>query len=57
MLEPKQMSAKFAHEFKASQVKIRLDQIIVADKIELHKRTTEIIFSDLLHSTIGNAKI
>lgn len=53
LLETKEGSSKDAQEYKASQVKIRLHQINMVDKIELHKRRGEIIFTDLLHSTLS----
>ena len=37
LLEPKEVSSKAIQEYKASQVKLRLDQINAVDKIELHK--------------------
>ena len=39
MLEPNIKYAKSTKDFKASQVKIILDNINTVDKIELHKRT------------------
>lgn len=56
-LEPKEASTKYAQEFQASQVQIRLDQVNMVDKIELHKRIGEIIFYDRLQSTISNEKL
>ena len=56
-MEPKEASSKVVQEYKASQVKIRLDRINVAEKIEIHKIIGEIIFSDLLQPTISNDKL
>jgi len=39
LMGPKEVSSKDVHEYKSSQVKIRLDHINVVEKIELHKRT------------------
>lgn len=44
VLEPNIKSTKSVKYFKASQVKIKLDQINVAGKIDLYKRTREINF-------------
>ena len=57
LLEPREGSSKDSQEYKVSQLKIRLDQINMVDKIELHKRTREIIFTDLLQYTIRNDKL
>lgn len=57
LLYPKEGILKDAHEYKASQDKIRLDQINMVEKIEIHKRTRQIIFTNLLHSTLSNDKL
>ena len=57
LLEPKEASSNVVQEYKASQVKIRSNQINVSDKIEIHNRIGEIVFSDLLQSTIINYKL
>lgn len=57
LMEPTEGSSKVAQEYRAFQVKVRLDHINVANKIELHKRIGEIIFLDLLQYTISNDKL
>lgn len=37
--------------YKASYVKIQLDQVSVVDKINLHRQTREVIFSYLIQSS------
>lgn len=48
MLEPKFKNIKLVEEFMASQINIKLDEINVKDKIELHKQAREMILTDFL---------
>ena len=34
-----------------------MDQIIVLDKVNFHKKTSEVLYSDLLHSTLSAKKL
>ena len=40
-----------------SEMEIRLDKIIIPDKIQLHKQTSDIIYSDLLQAMIRIKKL
>ena len=42
---------------KMSEMEVRLDNISVPDKIQLHKQTGDIIYSDLLHATMRVNKL
>ena len=37
---------------KVSEMEVKLDKISVPDKIQLHKQTRDVIYSDLLHATV-----
>ena len=37
---------------KVSEMEVKLDKISVPDKIQLHKQTGDVIYSDLLHATL-----
>ena len=37
---------------KVSEMEVKLDKISVPDKIQLHKQTGDVIYSDLLHATV-----
>lgn len=52
ILEPKfDQTIKIVKDFKATKVKLKLYHINVVDKIDLHRKTREMIFKDLLHTT------
>ena len=40
-----------------SEMEIRLDKISIPDKIQLHKQTSDIIYSDLLQAMIRRNKL
>ena len=42
---------------KVSEMEVRLDKISVPDKIQLHKQTWDIIYSDLLHAIMKINKL
>ena len=42
---------------KVSEMEVRLDKISVPDKIQLHKHTGDIIYSDLLHAIMKINKL
>ena len=42
---------------KVSKMEVRLDKISVPDKIQLHKQTRDIIYSDLLHAMVRINKL
>ena len=42
---------------KMSEMEIRLDKISIPDKIQLHKQTSDIIYSDLLQAMIRINKL
>ena len=42
---------------KMSEMEIRLDRISTPDKIQLHKQTSEIIYSDLLQAMVKINKL
>ena len=42
---------------KVSEMEVRLDKISVPDKIQLHKQTGDIIYSDLLHAMVKINKL
>ena len=48
VLEPKVNQANTCQHYKASQMKIKLDQVSVVDKINLHKQTREVIYSNFI---------
>lgn len=57
MVEPIFKQPKSTKDFKASQIKIKLDNVNVVDKIKLHKHIGEMIFTSLLQSTISNTNL
>lgn len=48
ILEPMVKPTSSTQDYRASQIKINLDQFSVVDKINLHKQIGEVIFSNLL---------
>lgn len=56
VLKPKFKQTKSEEDYKASQIKIRLDQVNIVDKINLHRQIGEIIYSNLVQSTVSNTK-
>ena len=42
---------------KMSEIEVRLDKISVPDKIQLHKQTSDIIYSDLLQAMMRINKL
>ena len=44
-------------EEKVSDIDVRLDKISITDKIQLHKQTGDIIYSDLLHAMMKINKL
>lgn len=44
-------------DYKVAQIKLKLDQVSVIDKIHLHKQTWEVIFSDLVQSSTNINKL
>ena len=42
---------------KVSEMEVKLDKISVPDKIQLHKQTGEVIYSDLLHAIMKITKL
>ena len=42
---------------KVAEMEVRLDKISVPDKIQLHKQTGDIIYSDLLHAMMKINKL
>ena len=53
LLEAKIQKVKTIDDYKATKIKLKLDHINVADKIDLHKHTREVVFTNLLLTTIG----
>ena len=45
------------NEKKMAEIEIRLDKISVPDKIQLHKQTSDIIYSDLLQAMMKINKL
>lgn len=44
-------------EDKIFEIKIQMDQVNVPNQINLHKQTTEVIYSNLLHSYLNVKKL
>ena len=42
---------------KVSEMEVKLDKISVPDKIQLHKQTGDVIYSDLLHAIMKVNKL
>ena len=42
---------------KVSKMEVKLDKISVPDKIQLHKQTRDVIYSDLLHAIMKITKL
>ena len=42
---------------KVSEMEVKLDKISVPDKIQLHKQTGDVIYSDLLHAIMKITKL
>ena len=42
---------------KVFEMEVKLDKISVPDKIQLHKQTRDVIYSDLLHATVKITKL
>ena len=58
ILEPKSNQlVKIVKYFKATKCKLKLDDISVVDEIDLHKKTGEMIFGDMLHITTSMIKV
>lgn len=57
VLEPRYGAGKSSNDYKDSQIKLKLDQTNVLDKIDSHKQTRELIFTYLLQTTISKDKL
>ena len=57
VVEPRFKQKKSEEDYKATHMKIKLDHINVIDKIKLHKQIGEMIFVNLLQTTISNTKL
>ena len=42
---------------KVSEMEVKLDKISVPDKIQLHKQTGDVIYSDVLHEIMKITKL
>ena len=42
---------------KVSKMEVKLDKISIPDKIQLHKQTRDVIYSDLLHANVKVTKL
>ena len=42
---------------KVSEIKIKMDQINMPDKLHFHKQSTEVLYSDLIQTTLSNKKL
>ena len=56
-IERNTLKLAMVSEKKISQMEVRLDKISVLDKIQLHKQTWDIIYSDLLHAMVKINKL
>ena len=56
VLEPKVKKLNTTQDYKASQGKIKLDQVCVVDKVHLHKQIGKVIFLDLIQSIVHITK-
>ena len=57
MIEPKFKKTKSRDDYKASSVKIKFDQVNIANKIRLHRQICEIIYSNLIQSVVSITKL
>ena len=57
VLEPKVKHASLDQDYKHSQIILKLDQVSVVDKINLHKQIGEVIFYDLIQSLSNITKL
>lgn len=46
-----------ANDNKVSKIKIKMDQINMPDKIHFHKQYSEVLYSDLIQTTLSNKKL
>ena len=44
-------------QIEGSQVRIQMDKIVVLDKINFHKQSSEVLYSDLLNSYLNKSKL
>lgn len=56
-IEPNSKKLGTLEEYKSTKLRINLDQVNVVEKIELHKKTCEIVFKDLLQNTTNLGKL
>ena len=51
------LNIALAEEDKVVEMKLKMDQISVSDKIHFHKQTSEVLYHDLLQSILSNKKL
>jgi hypothetical protein len=57
VLEPKAQIVKITKDYKAAKVSVKLDQINLVDKMDLHRQTREIVFKDVMQTSLGMIKL
>lgn len=57
--EPPQnvLNISLEEEDKVIEIKLRMDQISVLDKIHFHRKTSEVLYHDLLQSMFSNKNL
>lgn len=56
MIGPKIKNTKSREDYKASQVKNKVDQVNILDKISLHRQIREIIYCSLIQLVVNISK-
>ena len=51
------LNIAFIEEEKVAEMKLRMDQISVPDKIHFHRKTSEVLYHDLLQSILSNKNL
>ena len=51
------LNISLAEKEKVVEMKLRMDQISVPDKIHFHKKTSEVLYHDILQSILSNKKL
>ena len=50
------LNLELATQDTVSEMRLNLQKILVPDKIDLHKHTIEVIYTDLLEATLKDSK-
>jgi hypothetical protein len=57
ILDPKAQNVKIAIDYKVVELSLKLDQIHIVDKIDLHRQTEEMVFRDVMQNSLSMNKL